>query len=115
MVPTAFDEQEEERRGRRGAMFWGAVVLGIVLVLFLASAFVWIPDGPFDTPAARPPAATGMVADQGAGGGAAGEDNQVILRRDDAVGPGRNANGQAAEIGPSATSLRLDQAQHPEP
>ncbi len=107
MVPTPFNEQEEEeRKGTRGAL-----IAGLLFIFFLWSAFVWTPDGPFDTPAANPPAATDVLANQGPGGSATAKNNEVAPRPHDAGGSGQNANGEAAQIEQSARPLQLGSAQ----
>lgn len=109
MAPTL--SEDEERRGTRQLMMWGAGAAVVLFVVVLVWALAAIPRGELGASARQPSPATGTLANQGGGESQLAKNNMVTPETSPVTGSGQNANGEAAQIEQSATPLKLSAAQ----
>lgn len=109
MVPTL--SRQDERRGTRRLMLWGA---GAAVVLF-AACMIWlfavVPNGELGVRTRGPSSATGPHSNQGSGQSTTAKNGAVLPQQSATGGGGQNANGEAAQIDQGAAPLKLTDAQ----
>lgn len=106
--------QDEERRGTRRFMLGGAAVAVVAFAATLVWLFAIVPYGGLTGHTRGASAATGTLANQGAGQSTTAK-NDMVTPETSATGGGfRNSSGEAAQIDKGAAPLNLSAAQRRE-